>query len=78
MAERLGSGLQNRVQQFKSATDLTESSETPTKSKVSELLVFERGADGGAFRAHVKSKVDLLFSAVSARFFSGENLCNSK
>ena len=28
--------------------------------------------------AHVKSKVDLLFSAVSARFFSGENLCNSK
>ena len=30
------------------------------------------------FAAHVKSKVDLLFSAVSARFFSGENLCNSK
>ena len=29
-------------------------------------------------KAHVKSKVDLLFSAVSARFFSGENLCNSK
>lgn len=31
-----------------------------------------------AKKAHVKSKVDLLFSAVSARFFSGENLCNSK
>ena len=25
LAERLGSGLQNRVQQFKSATDLRES-----------------------------------------------------
>ena len=28
--------------------------------------------------AHVKNKVDLLFSVVSARFFSGENLLDSK
>ena len=30
------------------------------------------------FRCPVKNKVDLLFSVVSARFFSGENLLDSK
>ena len=41
LAERLGSGLQNRVQQFKSATDLRKNSET-SQSMVSEFLIFEK------------------------------------
>ena len=42
------------------------------------VFIIQYGSYARDIMAHVKSKVDLLFSAVSARFFSGENLCNSK